>query len=117
MQICPYSLATGNIYHVALLWLAFSPVLGQRKGSIRPLSGNPNHDGSTCTRTNELVLYQETSRKINSAIALAPIRPPVVNSPNILHRALQTKTYRTAKTHKFLKEDLMINLFCWEKSV
>lgn len=36
MQICPYSLATGNIYHVALLWLAFSPVLGQRKGSIRP---------------------------------------------------------------------------------
>lgn len=62
--------------------------------SVRPkerfnqtLSGNPNHGGSTCTRTNELVLYQETSRKINSAIALAPIRPPVVNSPHILHRA------------------------------
>lgn len=61
VQICPYSLATDNIYHVALLWLSFSPVLGQRKSPIRPLSGNPNHGGPTCTRTNELVLYQETS--------------------------------------------------------
>lgn len=70
MQIYPHSLATDKYLSCGHFMSHTHLALGQREGPIRPLSRNLNHGGPTCTRTNELVLHQETSMKMDSIIAL-----------------------------------------------